>query len=170
VDSGRDELRPGSNRHVAQTPGRMPVLMHGSVPVLMPVLCDPTTDVRRISGSRCASHGLEVVGSGPRPLAFDATHRLGGGARMARVSPSLNSTVGVVSAASTGAASVQCPHVKGPFRSWKGPCCERACCQRGRVPVAQAQVRADAERATVRYQEPPARFSAARIRKKAAHP
>jgi hypothetical protein len=69
-----------------------------------------------------------------------------------------------------GAASVHCPHVKGPFRSWKGPCCERACCQRGRVPVAQAQVQADAERATVRYQEPPARFSAARIRKKAAHP
>jgi len=34
----------------------------------------------------------------------------------------------------------------------------------------RAQVRADAERAIVRYQEPPARFSAATTRKKAAHP
>ncbi|HEY5356974.1 MAG TPA: site-specific integrase [Streptosporangiaceae bacterium] len=36
--------------------------------------------------------------------------------------------------------------------------------------VDQAQVRAGAERAIVRYQEPPARFSAPRTRKKAAHP
>jgi hypothetical protein len=69
-----------------------------------------------------------------------------------------------------GVASLHCSHVKGPFRSWKGPCCYRICCQRGRVPVAQAQVRADAGRTIVRYQEPPARFSAARTRKKAAHP
>ena len=34
----------------------------------------------------------------------------------------------------------------------------------------RAQVRAGAERAMVRYQEPPARFSAPRTRKKAAHP
>jgi hypothetical protein len=36
--------------------------------------------------------------------------------------------------------------------------------------VDQAQVRAGAERAMVMYQEPPARFSVAITRKKAAHP
>jgi hypothetical protein len=34
----------------------------------------------------------------------------------------------------------------------------------------QAEVRADAERAIVTYQQPPVRFSAPRTRKKAAHP
>jgi hypothetical protein len=37
------------------------------------------------------------------------------------------------------------------------------------VRVGQAQDRADAERAMVRYQQPPARFSAPRTTKKAAH-
>ena len=38
------------------------------------------------------------------------------------------------------------------------------------VGVDQAQVRGDAERAIVRYQQLPARFSAPTTRKKAAHP
>ena len=41
-------------------------------------------------------------------------------------------------------------------------------CQPGDRPRAQA--RGGAERAIVMYQEPPARFSAPRTRKKAAHP
>ena len=43
---------------------------------------------------------------------------------------------------------------------------ERGTCAR----VAQAQVRADSERATVRYQMPPPRFSAPRTRNRDAHP
>ena len=39
-----------------------------------------------------------------------------------------------------------------------------------RLASGQAQVRAGAERSIVTYQQPPARFSAAMTRKKAAHP
>jgi hypothetical protein len=42
--------------------------------------------------------------------------------------------------------------------------------RRPRRASEQAQVRADSERAIVKYQQPPARFSAPRTRKKAAHP
>jgi Domain of unknown function (DUF1707) len=46
----------------------------------------------------------------------------------------------------------------------------RSDARRTRRASDRAQVRADAARAIVRYQEPPARFSAPRTRKKAAHP